>query len=88
MVGCHPDRWRRLQQRHSLAKRKQRQILLRHDNFQSEANITGEVHDFLTLTGLALRVEENPPSDTARRAVDPAFFFDVETAFELWVGRP
>ena len=49
------------------------QILLRHDNFQPEANITSAVRDFLILTGLARSeeiVEENPPSDTSRRAVD------------------
>ena len=49
------------------------QILLRHDNFQPEANITSAVRDFLILTGLARTeeiVEENPPSDASRRAVD------------------
>ncbi len=49
------------------------QILLRHDNFQPEANITSAVRDFLILTGLARSeeiVEENPPSDDSRRAVD------------------
>ena len=49
------------------------QILLRYDNFQPEANITSAVRDFLILTGLARSeeiVEENPPSDTSRRAVD------------------
>ena len=49
------------------------QILLRHDNFQPEANITSAVRDFLILTGLARSeeiVEENPPTDTSRRAVD------------------
>ena len=49
------------------------QILSRHDNFQPEANITSAVPDFLILTGLARSkeiVEENPPSDASRRAVD------------------
>ena len=49
------------------------QVLLRHDNFQPEANITSAVRDFLILTGLARSeeiVEENPPSDASRRAVD------------------
>ena len=49
------------------------QILLRHDNFQPEANITSTVRDFLILTGLSRNekiVEENPPSDASRRAVD------------------
>ena len=49
------------------------QVLLRHDSFQAEANITSAVRDFLTLTGLVRSeqiVEENPPSDASRRAVD------------------
>ena len=49
------------------------QILRRHDNFEPEANITSAVRDFLILTGLASSeemVEENPPSDGSRRAVD------------------
>ena len=48
-------------------------ILRRHDNFEAEANITTAVRDFLILTGLANGdeiVEENPPTDTSRRAVD------------------
>ena len=48
-------------------------ILRRHDNFEAEANITTAVRDFLILTGLADGdeiVEENPPSDDSRRAVD------------------
>ena len=50
-----------------------REILHRHDSGQPEANITSAVRDFLTLTGLAQpheMVEENPPSETSRRAVD------------------
>ena len=49
------------------------QVLLRHDSLQPEANITSAVRDFLTLTGLVRSeeiVEENPPSDASRRAVD------------------
>ena len=49
------------------------QILLRHENFQPEANITSAVRDLLILTGLARSeeiAEENPPSDASRRAVD------------------
>ena len=49
------------------------EILRRHDSGQPEANITSAVRDFLTLTGLARPheiVEENPPSETSRRAVD------------------
>ena len=48
-------------------------ILARHDNFAAEANITTAVRDFLVLTGLAdgdAFVEENPPSDGSRQAVD------------------
>ena len=49
------------------------QILNRHDNGEPEANITSAVRDFLIITGLARSdemVEENPPSDSSRRAVD------------------
>ena len=49
------------------------EILRRHDDFQTEANITSAVRDFLILTGLARSdeiVEENPPSGASRRAVD------------------
>ena len=49
------------------------EILRRHDNFEPEANITSAVRDFLILTGLARSeemVEENPPSEGSRRAVD------------------
>ena len=48
-------------------------ILDRHANNEPEANITSAVRDFLILTGLATAEgikEENPPSDTSRRAVD------------------
>ena len=48
-------------------------ILRRHENFEAEANITTAVRDFLILTGLAKGdeiIEENPPSDGSRRAVD------------------
>ena len=49
------------------------EILRRHDNFEPEANITSAARDFLILTGLAESeemVEENPPSEASRRAVD------------------
>ena len=49
------------------------QILSRHDALQPEANITSAVRQFLVLTGLVRNeeiVEENPPSDSSRRAVD------------------
>ena len=48
-------------------------ILRRHQNYEAEANITSAVRDFLIETKLANSdeiVEENPPSDTSRRAVD------------------
>ena len=48
-------------------------ILRRHDNNEVEANIASAVRDFFILTGLANAdeiVEENPPSDDSRRAVD------------------
>ena len=48
-------------------------ILRRHGNFEAEANITSAIRDFLILTGLAQSeeiVEEYPPSDGSRMAVD------------------
>ena len=48
-------------------------ILGRHERNEAEANITSAVRDFLIQTDLVKRdeiVEENPPSDTSRRAVD------------------
>ncbi len=48
-------------------------ILERHERNEPEANITSAVRDFLILTRLAnaeQMVEENPPSDGSRRAVD------------------
>ena len=49
------------------------EILRRHDNAEPEANITSAVRDFLIVTGLAAPaeiVEENPPAQGSRRAVD------------------
>ena len=49
------------------------EILRRHDNAEPEANITSAVRDFLIATGLAGPseiVEENPPAQGSRRAVD------------------
>ncbi len=49
------------------------QMLWRHDNDDAEANITSAVRDFLITTDLAKSeeiVEENPPSEGSRRAVD------------------
>ena len=49
------------------------EILRRHDRGEPEANITSAVRDFLIVTGLVRSeemVEENPPADASRRAVD------------------
>ena len=49
------------------------EILRRHGNYEAEANVTSGIRDFLILTRLARSeeiVEENPPSDGSRRAVD------------------
>ncbi len=49
------------------------EILRRHNEGQPEANITTAVRDFLTTTGLVKPehiVEENPPAEGSRRAVD------------------
>ena len=48
-------------------------ILDRHNHNEPEANITSAVRDFLVLTNLSQAEEikeENPPSDSSRRAVD------------------
>ena len=48
-------------------------ILQRYEGGEAEANITSAVRDFLILTNLVRSediIEENPPSDTSRRAVD------------------
>ena len=50
-----------------------REILRRHENAEPEANITSAVRDFLIGAGLARAdqiVEENPPAQASRRAVD------------------
>ena len=49
------------------------EILRRHNEGQPEANITTAVRDFLTITGLVKPehiVEENPPAQGSRSAVD------------------
>ena len=49
------------------------EILRRHENAEAEANITSAVRDFLIGAGLARAdqiVEENPPAQASRRAVD------------------
>ena len=51
------------------------EILRRHDSGEPEANITSAVRDFLIVTGLVRAdeiVEENPPAQGSRRAVDLA----------------
>ena len=50
-----------------------REILRRHNRAEPEANITTAVRNFLTATGLVADeeiVEENPPAEGSRRAVD------------------
>ena len=49
------------------------EILRRYENAEAEANITSAVRDFLIGAGLARAdqiVEENPPAQASRRAVD------------------
>ena len=49
------------------------EILRRHNRGEAEANITTAVRDFLIVTGLVKAdemVEENPPAQGSRRAVD------------------
>ena len=55
------------------SKKAAAEILRRHDNGEPEANITTAARDFLTVTGLVKPehiVEENPPAEGSRRAVD------------------
>ena len=64
------------------------EILRRHDNGEPEANITSAVRDFLILTGLVRSedmVEENPPAQGSRRAVDLAAL-DTFIEFKRRVG--
>ncbi len=52
------------------------ELLRRHDLSQPEANITSAVRDFLIAARLARSdeiVEENPPAQGSRRAVNPSF---------------
>ena len=66
-------------------------ILRRHDNGEPEANITSAVRDFLIATKLASAdeiVEENPPSDGSRRAVDlTALDTFIESKRRIGTGR-
>ena len=64
------------------------EILRRHDKGEPEANITSAVRDFLTVTGLVNAeeiVEENPPAEGSRRAVDLAAL-DTFIEFKRRIG--
>ena len=64
------------------------EILRRHDSGEPEANITSAVRDFLILTGLVSAddiVEENPPAQGSRRAVDLAAL-DTFIEFKRRIG--
>ena len=64
------------------------EILRRHENGEPEANITSAVRDFLILTGLVRAdeiVEENPPAQDSRRAVDLAAL-DAFIEFKRRIG--
>ena len=64
------------------------EILRRHDAGEPEANITSAVRDFLILTGLASgeeMIEENPPAQGSRRAVDLAAL-DTFIEFKRRIG--
>ena len=64
------------------------EVLRRHDAGEPEANITSAVRDFLILTGLVRPdeiVEENPPAQGSRRAVDLAAL-DTFIEFKRRIG--
>ena len=64
------------------------EILRRHDAGEPEANITSAVRDFLIATGLVRAdeiVEENPPAQGSRRAVDLAAL-DTFIEFKRRIG--
>ena len=64
------------------------EILRRHDNGEPEANITSAVRDFLIVTGLVSGdeiIEENPPAQGSRRAVDLAAL-DTFIEFKRRIG--
>ena len=67
------------------------QMLRRHDGGGPEANITSAVRDFLIVTGLARSheiVEENPPAQGSRRAVDlTALDTFIESKRRIGTGR-
>ncbi len=64
------------------------EILRRHNRGEPEANITTAVRNFLTVTGLVRDeeiVEENPPAEGSRRAVDLAAL-DTFVEFKRRIG--
>ena len=64
------------------------EILRRHNRGEPEANITTAVRNFLTVTGLVRHeeiVEENPPAEGSRRAVDLAAL-DTFVEFKRRIG--
>ena len=66
-------------------KRAAAEILRRHNRGEPEANITSAVRNFLTATGLVKDeeiVEENPPAQGSRRAVDLAIDYTVPLPHE------
>lgn len=66
-------------------------ILRRHEAGEAEANITSAIRDFLIATKLARAdeiIEENPPSDGSRRAVDlTALDTFVESKRRIGTGK-
>ena len=65
------------------------EILRRHEEGGTEADITSAVRDFLIVTGLARAdemVEENPPSEGSRRAVDLTAL-DTFIEFKRRIGK-
>ena len=66
------------------------EILRRHDRGDPEANITSAVREFLTTTGLVKHeeiVEENPPAQGSRNAVDLTAL-DTFIEFKRRIGAP
>ena len=64
------------------------EILRRHKRAEAEANITSAIRNFLTVTGLVSDeeiVEENPPAEGSRRAVDLAAL-DTFVEFKRRIG--
>ena len=71
-----------------------REIVRRHEGAEPEANITSAVRHFLIVAGLAKPeeiTEENPPSDSSRRAVDLTAldtFVEMKTRIRGSGGEP